>query len=128
MKILKNILPLFLLGMLTYVACTSDKTKTEEEDKTAELIQGHWELSTAYRNDKLTETLSGIYFDFKDGDKMLTNFNLSGEEKQASFKLKNKKILAEVGGTYHIQSIDEKKLVLTTKMRGYKFKLKLEKK
>ncbi|MFK8104560.1 MAG: hypothetical protein AB8G15_18695 [Saprospiraceae bacterium] len=128
MKLIKNIIiPFLLLGTFTYTACTTDQTP-EEKNRTATLIQGHWELKTAFRNDKETETLSGIYFDFKNGDKMFTNFNMSGEEKETTFELKDKRILAGIGNGYKIESITAENLVLTTKMRGYKFKLDLEKK
>ncbi len=128
MKLIKNIIiPFLLVGIFTYSACTTEQTP-EEKDRTAALIQGHWELKTAFRNDKETETLSGIYFDFKSGDKMFTNFNLSGEEKEMTFELKDQSILAGIGNGYKIESITAENLVLTTKMRGYKFKLDLEKK
>jgi len=95
-----------------------------------DLIPGRWEIKEAFRNNKLTEALDGIYFDFKSNGTMVSNFNLSVKDTESPYSIV-KNILTESGTekrVYTIESLEPGDLILSTKYQGLSFRLRLVKK
>ena len=118
---------LSLLFVLLWTGCTTETA----EDKDKALLLGRWDIQEAIRNGKITEALDGIYFEFLPESKMISNFNLSVEDRQSPYTLKEK-ILTEQSAvdanrTFAIEQIDEQNLILSTEYQGMQFKLHLNK-
>ena len=112
-----------LLAALLCFACEEDAPQIRL------LLNGRWELAKALRNQKQTETLSGVYFQFGEDNKMLTNFP-SGSEEFAAFELKRREIIQNFPAQlvrYQIKGLSDTSLILTTEMRGALFELQLRK-
>jgi len=122
MKWINQIGLLFLL-ILPFSCADSETAKNEE------MILGRWELKQAVRNGKMTDALKGIFFDFKEEGKMVSNFNFNAEEQALDYTI-NKKVLAQKGTenlTYAIEKISTTELILSTEYKKFKFELQLEK-
>lgn len=112
-----------LLAALLCVACEEDVQRFRL------LLNGRWELAKALRNQKQTETLSGVYFQFGEDNKMLTNFP-AGPEEFGAFQLKQREIIQNFPAQmvrYQIKGLNDTSLILTTEMRGSLFELQLRK-
>ncbi|MEM8906969.1 MAG: hypothetical protein AAGD05_03910 [Bacteroidota bacterium] len=106
-------------------ACTTDPVT----EKNKALLLGRWEIKEAMRNGKLTEALDGIYFEFLPENQMVSNFNLSVEDRRGEFTLK-KLILTEQNEidrkrVFEIQQLDEQNLIFSTEYQEMRFKLHL---
>lgn len=113
----------FLAAML-FAACTEDLEQTRQS------LNGRWELSQAFRNQKQTEMLSGVYFQFEAGQSMRTNFPASGEDAAPFDLLSRDEIVQQFPVQpvhYKIKSLSDTTLVLTTELRGALFELQLVK-
>ena len=105
------------------VACTDSKTTQNEQ-----LILGRWELVQAVRNGKPTDSMNGIFFEFKEEGKMTSNFNLAVEERQLQYTI-DKNLLDQIGEEnlkYIIEKLTNSELILTTNYQGLEFQLQLE--
>lgn len=99
----------------------------EETDKTQALITGRWELVKSFRNQKETETLQGVFFQFSADGKMSTNLPV-GADVPTDYELKKNEIHQKSPQpvTYFIQSATDSTLVLTMEMRGIQFEMQLQ--
>ncbi len=116
---------LFVLG-----SCTADpkpKSPPPQSTQPLEMLTGSWEVSDAVRNGKNTAALEGIYFTFTTDEKLITNFNLSIEERTFPYRMRGDTLIAlsDPEQPYLIESLKEEGMVLRTTMEGYFFQLTL---
>jgi hypothetical protein len=98
------------------------------------LLQGQWELTTAYRNDKETQNLTGTYFNFEDEHTIVTNLPLSArpqtEDLIMSFSTQDDSLFIFPKDfpslPMHIVSLDSQQLVLTTLLHNQHFRFDFE--
>lgn len=124
MKVIQILSYFFLLVLTSLVACNSD-VKTPD----ASLLYGRWEIKSAQRDGQPTETLTNTFFEFNEGGKMTTNFNLEGNEISRDFELSGMSIIQKGDPVvnYSIEILEERKLVMFAKLMEYQFTLNLEK-
>ena len=98
----------------------------EDTSKTQALIIGRWELSKGFRNQKETETLQGVFFQFGADGKMFTNLPV-GADVPTDYELKKNEIVQKSPQpvTYLVQSATDSTLILTMEMRGMQFEMLL---
>ncbi len=101
---------LFAICGIFFTACDS-----EPKEDFAQKILGHWEVTEAYRNKKLTTTLDSAYFEFlPSGNAVL---NLDGNNQEATYTIVEKDINIEgtsMDGKFAIQKIQNDSMSLTT--------------
>jgi hypothetical protein len=89
-------------------------------------LSHRWLLDKGFRNEKETDSLAGLYFDFNTSGEVTTNLN--GQDERLTFKLDGEDII-ELAGTegvfLNIMELSETKLVLQTDIQGYTFKFVL---
>ncbi|HRW76287.1 MAG: hypothetical protein H6568_13890 [Lewinellaceae bacterium] len=97
------------------------------------LIEGRWDLMTAYRNDRETQTLNGTFFSFSAGQSMATNLPLPANSPSEGPFLVSKYALRQdtidVTGLFPfqmvIQQLDSSVMVLTTTINQQTFRFDL---
>ena len=112
----------FLLSTFVFQAC-----QTEAKDYSGDLI-GHWDVTQAKREGKITTTLEEAYFEFSSKDEMI--LNLSGLPQRAKYSLNGSSF--SVTGTnmdaqYNIQSMEGDSMVVTADILGKEFEFSLVK-
>ena len=89
-------------------------------------LSHRWLLEKGFRNEKETDSLAGLYFDFDTSGEVTTNLN--GQDERLTYKLDGEDII-EIAGTegvfLNIIELSETKLVLQTDIQGYTFKFVL---
>ena len=89
-------------------------------------LSHRWLLDKGFRNEKETDSLAGLYFDFNTSGEVTTNLN--GQDERLTYKLDGEDII-ELAGTegvfLNIMELSETKLVLQTDIQGYTFKFEL---
>lgn len=89
-------------------------------------LSHRWLLDKGFRNEKETDSLAGLYFDFNTSGEVTTNLN--GQDERLTYKLDGEDII-ELTGTegvfLNIMELSETKLVLQTDIQGYTFKFVL---
>jgi len=125
MKVFKNHAYFILLTACTIIGCSSEVETFDQN-----LLYGHWEIRSAQRDGHPTETLTNTFFKFNEEGKMVTNFNLDGNEVSGDFEIEGYKILQKGDPTidYSVEIIEADKLVLLTKLMDYDFTINLKKK
>ena len=120
MKFQITALVLFSSTLFFLASCGDDNAITSNE------LAGRWEIQNATRNGEPTTTMEGMYFEFSDDGKLLTN--MTGAEEANTYELDGDAILQR-GGTieadFLIESLAEGELVLTTELRNKKFRMVL---
>lgn len=85
-----------------------------------------WVLDKGFRNEKLTDSLAGLYFEFNKSGEVTTNLN--GQDERLTYKLDGEDII-ELGGPeiifLNIITLSEEKLIVQTNIQGYTFKFEL---
>ena len=113
--------------LLSLVSFSISSCKNEPKINKDDLL-GRWEIREAYRNEKKSEDLMGLFFEFFGDGKMLTN--ISGATTESLYELK-KQTLMQRGGDmdadYEITSLNDTSLVLVTTLREYNFRFVLGK-
>ncbi len=113
----------FLLIAVVGIACSGG-----EEANLKKLIPGRWELKQGLRNGRLTQTLSGTFYEFLPNSKMRTN--LGGSTEVTTFQIKGN-ILSQKSKRlpmeYIIEEISDTSLVLSMSLRNIPFQLTLYK-
>ena len=108
-----------LLFILMISSCIGDDAIQESD------LLGHWEIVTGYRNGKPSESLAALFFEFREGQKLFTNMNLTGEEEMCDFELDGESIFQRNGSLnvdYNIELFKPDTLILTTELRKKKMK------
>lgn len=89
-------------------------------------LSHRWLLEKGFRNEKETDSLAGLYFDFDTSGEVTTNLN--GQDERLTYKLDGEEII-ELAGTegvfLNIIELSETKLILQTDIQGYMFKFVL---
>ena len=89
-------------------------------------LSHRWLLDKGFRNEKETDSLAGLYFDFDTSGEVTTNLN--GQDEILTYKLDGEDII-ELAGTegvfLNIIELSETKLILQTDIQGYMFKFVL---
>lgn len=89
-------------------------------------LSHRWVLDKGFRNEKLTDSLAGLYFEFNKSGEVTTNLN--GQDERLTYKLDGEDII-ELAGTevvfLNIMTLSEAKLVVQTNIQGYTFKFEL---
>jgi hypothetical protein len=89
-------------------------------------LSHRWLLEKGFRNEKETDSLAGLYFDFDTSGEVTTNLN--GQDERLTYKLDGEDII-ELAGTegvfLNIIELSETKLILQTDIQGYTFKFVL---
>lgn len=124
MKVLKTHSFFILLAVFSVVGCNS-----EVETFDPNLLYGHWEIKSAERDGRPTETLANTFFEFSEEGKMVTNFNLDGNKTSGEFEINGYKITqkGDPEMDYSVEIIEKDKLVLITKLMDYDFTINLKK-
>ena len=121
MKFQITALVLFSSTLFFLASCGDDNAIT-----TTDLV-GRWQIQNATRNGEPTTTMEGMYFEFSDDGKLLTN--MTGAEEAYTYELDGDAILQR-GGTieadFLIESFAEGELVLTTELRNKQFRMVLQ--
>jgi len=102
------IIALLCAFAVTFIACGEDEQSSEVIDRTATTqasIQGHWDVSTAYRNKRITETLTEGYFEFAADNKMV--FNLTGNPEHTTYTVIDTLIQVREGSMDFDASVDK---------------------
>ncbi len=125
--ILHKLFPL-VLGLTIFVACGEDEPKAPTYDK--EYLIGRWELTDAWRSNKKTETLTGIYYEFATTGKMNTNFTLDMTDGEFPYEFDGRNIIqkGKMDRSYTIDSLTRETLIFSTVFNDSNFKLALVKK
>jgi hypothetical protein len=112
-----------LLACVTLLTCGS-----EDEQLLREQLEGHWEIVSAKRNNRTTETLADLYFEF--GPEEALETNLGGKPERGVFTLSDRQIqqsATTIEAAYDIVDISDTTLQLRTTIRGYRFDFQLRK-
>jgi uncharacterized lipoprotein YehR (DUF1307 family) len=120
MKFQITALVLFSSALFFLASCGDDNAVTPTD------LAGRWDIQSATRNGEPTTTMEGMYFDFSEDGKLLTN--MTGAEEAYTYELDGEKILQREGtieADFQIESFAEGELVLATELRGKKFKMVL---
>ena len=89
-------------------------------------LSHRWLLDKGFRNEKETDSLAGLYFDFNTSGEVTTNLN--GQDERLTYELEGEDIIALAGteGVFlNIMELSDTKLVLQTDIQGYTFKFVL---
>ncbi len=134
MKIFKwTSVSLILISSVLLLYCkTETKPKKDPLPPTIDyssMLEGNWELATAYRDKEKVESLDNTSFKFDGAGTMISNFNASSEEQTNTYEIERNMIkqTGESRFTYLIKSVTDSTLSLITRYRGYNFELELTK-
>ena len=91
-------------------------------------LSHRWLLDKGFRNEKETDSLAGLYFDFNSSGEVTTNLN--GQDERLTYKLNGEDIIEIIGSELiflNIIELSETKLILQTDLQGYNFKFEMGK-
>ncbi len=111
-----------LFLVVTVCSCINDNNIQEAD------LLGQWEIASAFRNGQATESMTGLYFHFKEDGKLLTN--MTGMEESYEFEIDDQIILQRNGSLdadYAVSLMTTDSLILTTSLRSKEFKMILSK-
>lgn len=121
---MKKIFLIALLGIVAF-ACTSDEN-SEEVNK----LLGRWELQSAQRDGRPTDSLRGLYFEFSGENGLRTNI-MNGEVEDGTYEMGEENTIAQRNTTqdidYTIESLADTMLVLITSLSDTEFRFVLAK-
>jgi hypothetical protein len=107
--------------MLALLACDGDTEKTQDA------LLGRWTLVKAFRNQRETRTLEGVFFEFGADGKMVTNLPV-GAENPTDYEVEGKNIRQKSPTPlrYTVKGHSDSTLVLEFALRGFNFELQLQ--
>lgn len=110
-----RLLPLAFASFL-FASCEN------ETEKNQSALVGRWQLTKGLRNKNETQTLKGVYYQFRADGKMQTNLPI-GTEAPTDYVVEKNKIEQRSAQpvTYHIQTLTDTLLVVTLEMHGVPF-------
>ncbi len=108
--------------ILMFVACKQDSAKAIEGTD----LEGKWEVFEAYRGKKVTETLNGAYFIFKNNE---LTVNITGRDVTAPYTLTGTKIEHQTTNKerYEISGFVNDNMMLNTTLSDYDFRFNVKK-
>lgn len=120
------IVKLILLGLfLGALSCN------KENEATAKMLMGRWELQEGFRNGEPTESLTDLFFEFGKEGRMETNLPLPEAGGPSTYAAEKQVIVQRQGGVeveYQIEMLNDSVLIINTSMRNYDFRFVLRKK
>lgn len=89
---------------------------------------GHWEVVSAERDGRVTETLNGAYFVLSEDGSMRTN--VTGSEDSGTYSMDRGELHFDgnESAMYQIGDLSDSTMRLSVELRGYQFQLTLERK
>lgn len=98
-----------------------------------ELIGGRWEMVTAYRNDRETQTLSGTFFNFSDQQSFTTNLPVpvgAGSDEghfvaKYSFVKDTIQLSGHLPMQFVVEHLDSQTMIMTTTINQQHFRFDL---
>ncbi len=132
---MKKTILYFLTFVLAFAffACQNEPREQEHEGpQIKELLPGRWELTSANRNGRHTELLTGTYFVFSPEGFMTTNFGIGNGQDRTSFIVEDNKYIRPQDDkkkhfSYEVVLIDDTTLVLKTSIRDVSIEMSLKK-
>ena len=91
-------------------------------------LSHRWAIEKGFRNEKKTDSLTGLYFQFAKSGEVTTNLN--GQDERLTYKLNGEDIIEIIGSELiflNIIELSETKLILQTDLQGYNFKFEMGK-
>ncbi len=109
-----------LMLLLVFTACQDNKLDTTQ-------LKANWTLVEGFRNDKPSDMLEGIYFNFSENGTVETNF--MGVVEQGTYQLAEAELTLETSKKtkFKVISLDGDELVLKANLMGTSFRFELEK-
>ena len=123
LSVMKNIPSRFLF---TIILSSFFIQSCHNKEAIIQNLSHRWAIEKGFRNEKETDSLAGLYFDFNTSGEVTTNLN--GQDERLSFKLDGEDIIALTGTEVvflNIMELSETKLVVQTDIQGYTFKFVL---
>lgn len=119
-----KVLPLLGAFLMLHTACQDDSGAQSFD--TAQLL-GRWEISKAYRNGKLTETLTDTFYEFDDIGNMKTNLNPAAIDETYPYEFDGIKINQKGGvkTVYTVEDLTDSTLTMSMTISNFPFRLKL---
>jgi len=112
----------FLFSSFCILSCSDDDI--QEVD-----LLGEWEIASAFRNGKQTESMRGLFFYFMKDGQLATN--MTGSEEVYQFDIDGSFITQRNGkldADYTVELLTQDSLVLLTTLRSKEFRMILNKK
>jgi hypothetical protein len=112
-----------IVGFLSFVAC-----ENKEAGATHDVLHGHWALTYGELNGRESPALEKIYFDFVH-DSLKTNFTTSEQDETSTYQFSQSTLIQKTHEPieYQILQLSDSLLEMKTELRGYDFKLVLQK-
>lgn len=91
-------------------------------------LSHRWIIEKGFRNEKETDSLVGLYFQFAKSGEVTTNLN--GQDERLTYKLNGEDIIEIIGSELiflNIIELSETKLILQADLQGYNFKFEMGK-
>ena len=123
LSVMKNIPSRFLF---TIILSSFFIQSCHNKEAIIQNLSHRWAIEKGFRNEKETDSLAGLYFQFSKTGEVITNLN--GQDERLSYKLDGEDIIALAGteGVFlNIMELSDTKLVLKTDIQGYTFKFVL---
>jgi len=118
----KKLLGTVFMMILLFVACKQDSAKEVEGTD----LEGKWEVFEAYRGKKVTETLNGAYFIFKNNE---LTVNITGKDVTAPYTITGTRIEHQTANKerYEISGFVNNNMMLNTTLSDYDFRFNVKK-
>ncbi len=120
---------LILTLSILLFSCSNDQPVESKPQLDLGKLEGKWELTSATRNNRPTETLTGTFYRFNK-NQVTTNLTPGGQEKTFRFQSDGNTIQLKDETdfmTFEIDSLSDSLLWMRTEIQGYKFQLALKK-
>ncbi|MEM6770135.1 MAG: hypothetical protein AAF597_06080 [Bacteroidota bacterium] len=111
-----------LIILCLLVACGKDSAVSGDAS-----VPGSWKLKRALRNNMKTETLNGLFFEFREDGSVTTNL-MSEEATTGTYTWEDDQIVTKdvsLPLEYTITELTDSTLNLQSKYRGYQFNFEL---
>lgn len=116
--------PLKILLSISLCICMVSLMSCEEEAVVnPDLLIGRWDIDEALRNNKATESLSDLYYEFSKDGTMKTN--LSGATETGKYELDEQTLVVQdtrMDATYQVETLSDSFLVMSTVLQKFNFK------
>jgi len=112
---------ILFICLFCVIACT----ETPQKENTQEYLIGRWDIQEASRNDRPTESLDQLYFEFFEDGSM--NSNLTGSTQESKYTLEGmlvKQTGSPMDSDYAIEEISDSTLTMNTNIRGQIFRFR----
>lgn len=125
LSVMKNFTSRFLFTIILFSLFTQS---CHNKEAIIQNLSHRWAIEKGFRNEKETDSLSGLYFQFSKTGEVTTNLN--GQDERLTYKLNGEDIIEIIGSELiflNIIELSETKLILQTDLQGYNFKFEMGK-